>query len=448
MIYSGYELLWLFFASSFLGWGLEALSAAVRQKRFVNRGLVNGPLCVIYGVTAVLNAMTLQELPVIWVFVGAAIMATVVEWTAGHLLESLSYEKWWDYSGIKWNLDGYICVSISILWGFLGTVMVLCGNDLILYLYHWLPQTLVQVFLWIGIMVVTVDVLASLIVISGRSRRVQQWKDVDRWLTSLTMRIEDRIYSWVEKRLSKAYPIKEKAAAEQKEKTDRFAAGCSVYKIVLLFFIGAFLGDITETIFCRIRAGVWMSRSSVVWGPFSIVWGFAIAAATALLYRYRNNSDRFLFLMGTVLGGGYEYFCSVLSEIMFGTVFWDYSEIPFNLGGRINLLYCFFWGIAAVVWFKVLYPYFSAWIEMIPKKFGKIMTWCLIVFMCCNMAVSALALWRSNERLNGIPAESTWQEIMDERYDDEKLSRIYPNAIRVDTVQANADLTAEQTEIP
>ena len=33
------------------GWVLETVTAAVRQKRFVNRGLVNGPLCVIYGIT-------------------------------------------------------------------------------------------------------------------------------------------------------------------------------------------------------------------------------------------------------------------------------------------------------------------------------------------------------------------------------------------------------------
>lgn len=52
---------------------------------------------------------------------------------------------------------------------------------------------------------------------------------------------------------------------EEAEKGKVFAAGCGFYKIVLLFFVGAFLGDITETIFCRITAGVWMSRSSVVW---------------------------------------------------------------------------------------------------------------------------------------------------------------------------------------
>ena len=70
-----------------------------------------------------------------------------------------------------------------------------------------------------------------------------------------------------------------------------------------------------------------------------------------------------------------------MTEIMFGKVFWDYSKIPFNLGGRINLLYCFFWGIAAVVWIKGVYPVMSAWIEKIPIRFGKIATW-LLLEMC------------------------------------------------------------------
>ena len=117
-----------------------------------------------------------------------------------------------------------------------------------------------------------------------------------------------------------------------------------------------------------------MSRSSLVWGPFSIVWGFGAVLLTAVLYKYRDRSDRYVFLVGTVAGGAYEYICSVLSELVFGTVFWDYSHLPFNLGGRINLRYCFFWGIAAVVWLKGCYPILSRWIERIPRRVGKVLT--------------------------------------------------------------------------
>lgn len=111
--------------------------------------------------------------------------------------------------------------------------------------------------------------------------------------------------------------------------------------LLWLFVIGAFLGDMVETVFCRVTAGVWMSRSSLVWGPFSVVWGLALVLATVLLRQEKDRSDRYLFAFGTVMGGVYEYVCSAVTELLFGTVFWDYSKFKFNLGGRINLLYCF-----------------------------------------------------------------------------------------------------------
>ncbi len=133
--------------------------------------------------------------------------------------------------------------------------------------------------------------------------------------------------------------------------------------------------------------------------------------------------------MGTVLGGAYEYICSVFTELVFGTVFWDYSKIPFNLGGRINLLYCFFWGIAAVIWMKRLYPHISGWIEKIPMKPGKMLSWLFVVFMIVNMAISGLALTRYTDRNNGIAASNAMEAFLDERFDDTRMERIYPNAI-------------------
>ena len=187
-----------------------------------------------------------------------------------------------------------------------------------------------------------------------------------------------------------------------------------------------------ETIFCRLKAGVWMSRSSVVWGPFSIVWGLALAVITAMLVRYKDRSDGFLFTLGVFLGGAYEYLCSVFTEIVFGKVFWDYSNMPFNLGGRINLLYCLFWGIASVVWFKIIYVRISAAIEKIPIKLGKAVTWVLIVFMCVNVTVTCMALVRHDQRTHGIPAQSGWQQSMDEHFDDARMERIYPDAQQTD----------------
>lgn len=172
-----------------------------------------------------------------------------------------------------------------------------------------------------------------------------------------------------------------------------------------------------------------MSRSSLVWGPFSIVWGLAIAMVTLLLYRYKDKSASWLFVAGTLLGGAYEYLCSVFTEIVFGAVFWDYSKIPFNLGGRINLLYCFFWGFAAVAWFKVFYPPLSAGIEKLPRRLGTVLTWCLVVFMCTNMAVSSAALSRYTARIEGKPADTKLAVYLDEHFDDARMERIYPKFV-------------------
>lgn len=431
MIYNTYELIWLFLIYSFLGWMLETILAATEQRRFVNRGLINGPLCTIYGVAIVILTIFGQELPLFWLFLGAMIVATVTEWISGHMIERFYHERWWDYSNVKWNLDGYICLPASLVWGVLGTISMRWGNGLLIRLYGFLPEGIGHLLVWILAGMLVLDVTATIFALSGIGRSTQKWEAVDSWFTSISLRIGQWLYGHVDRRIHRAYPKTVRVEKPQRDKTV-FAAGCCMQKLVWLFFIGCLLGDITETIFCRITAGVWMSRSSLVWGPFSIVWGFAIAAVTDLLYKYKDRSDRFLFLMGTALGGAYEYLCSVLSEMVFGTVFWDYSEIPFNLGGRINLLYCFFWGFAAVAWFKIFYPVISGWIEKLPICAGRILTWVIVVFMCCNMAVSTMALIRSNERSQGIPATQSWQQTMDERFPDERMEKIYPNAIKVE----------------
>ena len=86
MTYTFYELLWLFFAYSFAGWILETVAAAVKKRTFVNRGLVNGPLCVTYGAAAAAMTLSCHELSGFWLFAGIVILATLTQWIAGHVL--------------------------------------------------------------------------------------------------------------------------------------------------------------------------------------------------------------------------------------------------------------------------------------------------------------------------------------------------------------------------
>lgn len=170
-----------------------------------------------------------------------------------------------------------------------------------------------------------------------------------------------------------------------------------------------------------------MSRSSLVWGDFSVVWGLAVTLATVLLYG-KGEGNR-IFWIGTCLGGIYEYLCSVFTELFFGKVFWDYSNMPFQLGGRINLLYCFLWGLAAVVWIKFLYPKLSILIHYIMRITGRMLTIVLAIFMVFNICISMMALIRYDKRSRGNEAVRGWEQIMDYHFDDARMERIYPNAI-------------------
>lgn len=428
-----YSLLWLFFAYSFLGWVLETILAALNRRAFINRGVLTGPVCVRYGVFLALCTVLGRELQGSWffLFIGCTALGGYLEWLAGRSLEKLYHRKWWDYSNQKHNLDGYVSLRSALWCGAVGTLSLHFVNPLLLLTQRWLPASIRHILIWISLAVLGLDLIWNLCTILGLPQRLPQAESVHNRLGSVTLRLTGSITRWTEHRLQRSYPILTKAP-KVREASGVFASGCCFTKLFWLFVIGSFLGDITETIFCRIRAGVWMSRSSLVWGPFSIVWGLAIAMATLILYNYRDKSDSFLFLFGTVLGGVYEYICSVATELAFGQVFWDYSAIPFNLGGRINLLYCFFWGIAAVVWLKKLFPPISALIEKIPLKPGKVLTVVLVAFMAANMTVSSLALYRSSTRADGQPAQNSMETWLDTHYNDEVMAKIYPNAISVE----------------
>ena len=137
-----------------------------------------------------------------------------------------------------------------------------------------------------------------------------------------------------------------------------------------------------------------MSRSSLIYGTFSVVWGLGAVVLTVVLRRLAGKEDRYVFLAGCLIGGVYEYLCSVFTEVFLGTTFWDYSNMPFNFGGRTNLLYCVFWGLLAVVWMKGLYPRISRLVEKIPVKAGRILTWLIVAFFVLDGLVSAAAMLR------------------------------------------------------
>ncbi len=428
--YHVYQLLWIFFVYSFIGWCGEAAMAAVRRHKFVNRGFVSGPLCPVYGAGAAAVAVFLPELHdrLFFLFLGGMIVTTFVEYLTGRLLELIFHRKWWDYSDEKFNLDGYVCLKNSAIWGLCSVLMICFFDPLLCRLIDLIPRLAGNILLWILGVLLVIDAVGSGVAVLGLKKKQSRITQITEELHKTSKLLENALTTRIQKRMVGAFPnIEGTEGAGVKTKEERFARGCGFFKLASLFILGAFLGDIVETVFCLVTTGRLMSRSSLVFGPFSIVWGLACALLTWILYRYRDKSDRYIFVFGTVLGGAYEYVCSVFTEMAFGTVFWDYSEIPFNLGGRINLLYCFFWGIAAVVWMKGVYPFLSRWIEKLPARMGKVVCSVLLVLLAADMLVSALALARYSERQAGKAEQTAVGQALDEFFPDGFIEKRYEN---------------------
>ena len=118
-----------FILYSFVGWVIEVIYHAVTQGKVVNRGMLNGPVCPIYG-CGVVGAFLIakhgaeyafacepSELNGFIIFLGGMLLCTMIELVTGALLDTIFHMRWWDYREKPFNLNGYICLEFSIIWG-------------------------------------------------------------------------------------------------------------------------------------------------------------------------------------------------------------------------------------------------------------------------------------------------------------------------------------------
>ena len=121
-----YEMICLFIIYSFIGWCVEVLYAAMTTGKLINRGFLSGPYCPIYGVGMLLIIVLLYPLryDLIFLFLAAVFLTSVLEYLTGILLEAFFNQRWWDYSNMPFNIQGFVCLKFSILWG-LGCVFVI-----------------------------------------------------------------------------------------------------------------------------------------------------------------------------------------------------------------------------------------------------------------------------------------------------------------------------------
>lgn len=206
-----------------------------------------------------------------------------------------------------------------------------------------------------------------------------------------------------------------------------FADGANIYKVMWVFIFGCVIGVVWETLFVFVGSGSYERRSGMLYGPFNQVYGIGAVLFTVILYRYRKKSGLFIFLFSMMLGLIFEYVCSWVQEVMFGSTSWNYSSMPFNLNGRINLLYGVGWGVMGLLFLTHFWPWMSEMIERIPNKIGKPLTIVFIVFLALDLALSGLAVFRESARIKGEPATNAVERWLDETYPNSVMAEKYPS---------------------
>ena len=209
--------------------------------------------------------------------------------------------------------------------------------------------------------------------------------------------------------------------------SEHFAKGLNPYKLLLICFVGSFAGVVIEMLWCLITNGYTESRAGLVYGPFNLLYGVGAVALTVCLYKFRNRGAWLSFLGGMIVGSVIEYICSWGQEVLLGSRSWDYSHMPFNINGRICLLYSVFWGFLGVLWIKNIYPRMARRILQIPNRIGRITTWILTVFFVWNACVSCVSVYRWSRRVEGVAPSAPFWECIDKRFPNERMEKIFAN---------------------
>ena len=115
--------------------------------------------------------------------------------------------------------------------------------------------------------------------------------------------------------------------------------------LLWLFISGSLAGFVMEGVWHMLRTGTWGFRVATLWGPFCIIYGAGAVVMYLIALRVEGKRRLRQFLAFALAGSAVEYLSSLFQEVAFGTVSWNYSHHPFNLGGRISLRMTLLWGL-------------------------------------------------------------------------------------------------------
>ncbi len=197
MSLTAYDICWFFVVYSLAGWIIEVIFHATVKGQVVNRGFLNGPVCHVYGfgmilVLAIYNYVGIDNAFVI--FLEGLIFTTLIELAAGFILAKFFHARWWDYSKMPLNLNGYICAGFSIIWG-LAVVFVIKLVHVFIYRFTsaLIPERIGWPILIALYILFIADTVVTALTIIGLNKKLAELDRISASLKTMSNRMSDRI---------------------------------------------------------------------------------------------------------------------------------------------------------------------------------------------------------------------------------------------------------------
>lgn len=207
-------------------------------------------------------------------------------------------------------------------------------------------------------------------------------------------------------------------------------------KLLFIFIVGSIFGCYYEMVLNLVRHAIynheffWETRSGVLYGPFSVIYGLGAVLMVLLLARKKFSWWQ-IVVLGGLVGGAFEFTAGLFQEIVSGTRSWDYSSHWLNFGGRTSFFIMLGWGLACLILVRVVFPPCCRLVDKIPKKISDVLFWSLLIFLSIDCLLSLSAVVKMNLRRHNVPTYTPYGQFLDTVYDDERVHRAYPNMVNI-----------------
>lgn len=171
----------------------------------------------------------------------------------------------------------------------------------------------------------------------------------------------------------------------------------SIYYSILYFFVYGFLGWCTEVIFAAFKQHRFVNRGFLN-GPICPIYGVGVTLVIACLEAFQSNL-LLLYISSVILVTVLEGVTGWAMDKLFHNKWWDYSKLPFNIGGYVCLLFSLIWGVACIFIVYFVHPLIHQVLSLIPHTAGIALIAILGIALLSDMIVTTSAIVKFNQYL-------------------------------------------------